>query len=158
MSSREFSEEELRQIEAEMERVTVDDVLLQTLVTLINLAARKAGLARPPGQEGPPPDLEQMRQAIEGARALMPLVEQRHADKLGPVRDTLSRLQMAYAQLAQGRAAQEPAAEGPAAGEAPAAEQGTPAQAAPGQESAEPPKPGEPGPAQKSGRLWVPGQ
>ena len=58
-----LSEEQLRQIEAEMERITVDDVLLQTLVTLLNLAARKAGLASPPG-EGPPPDLEQMRQAI----------------------------------------------------------------------------------------------
>ena len=55
MSSREFSEEELRQIEAEMERISVDDVLLQTLVTLLNLAARKAGLATPPGQPGPEP-------------------------------------------------------------------------------------------------------
>jgi len=56
MSEREFTEEELKQIEAEMERITVDDVLLQTLVTLLNLAARKGGLATPPGQEGPPPD------------------------------------------------------------------------------------------------------
>ena len=131
MSSREFSEEELRQIEAEMERITVDDVLLQTLVTLINLAARKGGLATQPGQEGPKPDLEQMHQAIEGARAIMPLVEQRHAAQLGPVRDTLSQLQMAYARLRQG---------GPEAEQPPGA------------------KPGEPGPAQKSGRLWVPGQ
>ena len=136
-----LSEEELRQIEAEMERVTVDDVLLQTLVTLINLAARKGGLARRPGDEGPPPDLEQMHQAIEGARAIMPLVEARHADKLGPVRDTLSQLQMAYAQLKQAAPAA-PAGEKPAA----AAEQ------------AEPPQPGQAGPAQKSGRLWVPGQ
>src|SRR5215210_3149511 len=98
----ELSEEQLRQIEAEMERITVDDVLLQTLVTLLNLAARKAGLATPPGQEGPPADLEQMHQAIEGARAILPLVEQRHADQLGPVRDTLSQLQMAYTQLRKG--------------------------------------------------------
>ena len=88
-----------------MERISVDDVLLQTLVTLLNLAARKAGLATPPGQEGPPPDLEQMHQAIEGARAILPLVEQRHADQLGPVRDTLSQLQMAYTQLRQGAGA-----------------------------------------------------
>ncbi len=105
MSSREFSEEELRQIEAEMEKVSVDDVLLQTLVTLLNLAARKAGLARRPGEGGPPPDLDQMRQAIEGARALMPLVEERHAEQLGPVRDTLSQLQLAYSQLSQRQAA-----------------------------------------------------
>jgi hypothetical protein len=129
---REFSEEELRQIEAEMERISVDDVLLQTLVTLLNLAARKAGLATPPGQEGPKPDLEQMGKAIEGARALLPLVEKRHADQLGPVRDTLSQLQMAYSQLSQGRAA-EP-------------------------EKPEPPKESGTGPAQSSGRLWIPGQ
>jgi hypothetical protein len=143
MSSREFSEEELRQIEAEMEKISVDDVLLQTLVTLLNLAARKAGLARtpsPPTQEGPPPDLEQMRQAIEGARALMPLLEPRHHEQLGPVRDTLSQLQVAYSQLSR----QAPAEPDAAAPEEKPAE--------------EPAKPGEPGPAQKSGRLWVPGQ
>ena len=49
---REFTEEEIRQIEAEMERLQVDDVLLQTLVTLINLGARKAGLATPPDLPG----------------------------------------------------------------------------------------------------------
>ena len=140
MSTPEFTEEELRQIEAEMERITVDDVLLQTVVTLLNLGARKSGLAAPPGQE-PQRDLDQLRQAIEGARALMPLLEQRHADKLGPVRETLSRLQMAYAQLAQGRG---PAAEGEGEGG-----EGT---------EQEPGKPGEAGPAQRSGRLWVPGQ
>ena len=136
---REFSEEELRQIEAEMQRISVDDVLLQTLVTLLNLAARKAGLATPPGEEGPPPDLEQMGQAIEGARALLPLVEKRHAEQIGPVRDTLSQLQMAYTQLAQGAGG--PAPEG--GGEAPPEGQ---------------PKEGGTGPAQSSGRLWVPGQ
>jgi hypothetical protein len=139
-----LSEEQLRQIEAEMERITVDDVLLQTLVTLLNLAARKAGLASPPG-EGPPPDLEQMRQAIDGARAIMPLVEQRHADQLGPVRDTLSQLQMAYSQL-RGQGGGGPGG-GDAGGEGGGG--GTPK---------EPEKPEGPGPAQSSGRLWVPGQ
>ena len=136
-----LSEEQLRQIEAEMERITVDDVLLQTLVTLLNLAARKAGLASPPG-EGPPPDLEQMRQAIDGARAILPLVEQRHAEQLGPVRDTLAQLQMAYSQL-RGQGGGEPGDEGGGGG-------GTPPQ--------EPKGPAGPGSAQSSGRLWVPGQ
>ncbi len=153
MSEREFSEEELKQIEAEMERITVDDVLLQTLVTLLNLAARKGGLATPPGTPSPPapaPDLEQMRQAIEGARAVLPLVEQRHAEQIGPVRDTLSQLQMAYSQLVQAapqRAGQppEPGTGGP---EGPPAEPGGPGGA----------KPEGPGPAQQSGRLWIPGQ
>jgi hypothetical protein len=136
MSEQQFSEEEIRQLEAEMEKITVDDVLIQTTVTLLNLAARKAGLAAPPGQ-APQPDWDQVRQAIEGARALLPLLEQRHAEQLGPVRETLSRLQLAYAQGAGGRAPQPPA-----------------------DEQAKPEQPGQqgPGPAQSSGRLWVPGQ
>jgi hypothetical protein len=138
-----LSEEELRQIEAEMERITVDDVLLQTLVTLLNLAARKGGLATPPGQEGPAPDLEQMRQAIEGARAVLPLVEERHAEQLGPVRDTLAQLQIAYAQLKQGGGGEPPQEGGDEGG---------------GGEQPPPADPGGRGPAQSSGRLWVPGQ
>jgi hypothetical protein len=128
-----FSDEELRAIEAEMQKITVDDVLLQTIVTLLNVGARKAGLASAPPAEGetpPEPDLEQVRQAVEGARALLPLVEERHGKQLGQVKDALSQLQMFYAQRASG---------------APKAE--------------EPPKEEEgPGPAQSSGRLWVPGQ
>jgi hypothetical protein len=137
MSQREFSEEELRALEAEMERITVDDVLLQTVVSLLNLGGRKAGLGAAPGEETKR-DLEQVRLAIEGTRALLPVLEPRHGDKLGPVRDTLSRLQMIYAQ----GAAQSPAQEAP-----PEAPEEPPA-----------PKPGEAGPAQRSGRLWVPGQ
>ena len=129
-----FSEEELRAIEAEMQKITVDDVLLQTIVTLLNVGARKAGLASPPPAEGetpPQPDLEQVKQAIEGARALLPLVEARHGKQLGPVKDALSRLQMFYAQRSGG---QPPAEEPPKQKESP------------------------PTPAQSSGRLWVPGQ
>jgi hypothetical protein len=125
-----FSEEELAAIEAEMAKVTVDDVLLQTIVSLLNLGARKAGLGGPPGEPAPEPDLEQVRQAVEGARALMPLVEPRHGEQLGPIRDALSRLQLFYAQ----RSGAQPA---------PAGEQ---------------PKPDPAGPPKSSGRLWVPGQ
>src|SRR3954466_583476 len=82
----EFSEEELAALEAEMDRITVDDVLLQTLVSLVNLGARKAAL----GSGGQGADLEQTHQAIEGARALMALLEPRHGDKLGSIRDALS--------------------------------------------------------------------
>jgi hypothetical protein len=133
MSSREFSEEEIAAIEAEMEKLTVDDVLLQTAITLVNLGARKAGLAAPPGEEGVKRDLEQTREAIDGARAILPLLEKHHAEELRPVKDALSQLQMAYVQLSGGA---------PAAPETPAEE----------------PKPEGPGPAQSSGRLWVPGQ
>ena len=62
---------------------TVDDVLLQTLVTLINLGARKAGLAGEPGEAPPERDLEQTQQAIDGARAILPLLEPRHGTGAG---------------------------------------------------------------------------
>jgi hypothetical protein len=133
---RQPSEEEIRALEAEMERLTVDDVLVQTVVTLLNLGARKAGLI-----EGSQADLPQVKQAIEGARALLPLVEESHGEQLAPVRDALSRLQMAYVQKTEGEAAEAPASNEP--------------QAPP---AADPEQPEGPGPAQTSGRLWVPGQ
>jgi hypothetical protein len=141
--SREFSEEELRAIEAEMERLTVDDVLLQTLVTLVNLGARKAGLAAEPGEGPPRRDLEQTRQAIDGARALLPLLDERHGQELAPVKDAVSRLQLAYVQLSG-------ATPPPAASEPTGPQDAT--RSPGGQE-----QPGS-GPAQRSGRLWVPGQ
>ena len=128
---RQPSEEEIRALEAELEKLTVDDVLLQTVVTLLNLGARKAGLA-----EGAEADLPQVKQAIEAARALLPLLEERHGEQLGPVRDALSRLQMAYVQKSGGQA---------------------PAPEAPGEDQGKPFPPTQ-GPAQSSGRLWVPGQ
>jgi hypothetical protein len=137
MSQPELTEEELRQLEAEMERITVDDVLIQTTVTLLNLAARKSGVAAPPDQASAP-DWDQVRQAIDGARALIPLLEPRHGDKLGPIRETLSRLQMVYAQQAAGQPSA-PAEGGPEQPAQPEQQQG-------------------PGPAQSSGRLWIPGQ
>src|SRR3954467_11607411 len=99
---RDFTEEELAQLEAEMDKLTPDDILIQALVTLINLGARKAGLASPPGEQDVKRDLEQTRQAIDGARAIIPLLEPRHAQELAAVKDALSRLQMAYVQLSGG--------------------------------------------------------
>ena len=126
---RQPSEEEIRALEAEMAKLTVDDVLLQTIVTLLNLGARKAGLA-----DDSEPDWPQVKDAIDGARALLPIVEPRHGEDLAPVKDALSRLQMAYVQLS----GQQPS-------DAPA-------------ESAQPADTEGPGPAQSSGKLWVPGQ
>ena len=131
---RQPSEEEIQALEAEMEKLTVDDVLLQTVVTLLNLGARKAGLA-----EGTTADLPQVKLSIDAARALVPLLEPVHGEHLGPVREALSRLQMAYVQLTGGEAS-------PAAGETPPAA---------GEQA---PDEGGPGPAQSSGKLWVPGQ
>jgi hypothetical protein len=134
------SEEEVRAaLEAELRRISVDDVLLQTAVSLINLAGRRTGLA--PGTEGER-DLDQVRVAIEGVRALLPLLEPRHADKLGPLRDALSQLQLAYAK-GSGEGAP-PTAEG--------ADEAPPPPADAGDEGKGP------GPAQSSGRLWTPGR
>ncbi|HEU4978749.1 MAG TPA: hypothetical protein VFT42_07640 [Solirubrobacteraceae bacterium] len=125
------TEEELRAAyEAELKRLRVDDVIVQTVVSLLNLGGRRAGLV--PGSEDEK-DLEQVRQAVEGVRALLPLVEPLLGPDARQLQDALSQLQLAYAKEA---------------GAAPAA--------------AQPEQPGEPdqagpGPAQQSGRLWVPG-
>ena len=127
---RQPTEEELRAaLEEEMRRVTVDDVLLQSAVSLVNLGGRKAGLA--PGTEGER-DLEQVQAAIDGVSALLPVLEARGREEVKPIREALSQLQLAYTRLA---------------GE--------------GGEAAKPDDPSQPadsGPAQSSGRLWVPGQ
>ena len=128
----ELSEEELRAAyEAELQRIRVEDVIVQTVISLLNLGARKAGLA---GAEEEA-DFDQVRQAIDATRALLPLVEPLLGPEAKQVRDALSQLQIAYAR--SGASAPAPA---PAAAQEP------------------PVKPGESGPAQKSGRLWVPGQ
>jgi hypothetical protein len=88
---REPNEEELRAaLEEQMRRITVKDVLLQTVVTLVNLSARKLGLG-----EGDDKDLDQARLGIDAVRALLPLLP---GEELEPVREALSQLQMAYAQ------------------------------------------------------------
>ncbi len=132
----ELTDEQLRELDAELDSIHVDDVVLQTIVSLINLGARKGAVGAPP-EAGLAPDHEQLRIAIEAARALLAIVEPRHADKLAPFRDALAQLQLAYAKAA-GEAPAHPA---PPAGAPPAAE----AQ-------------GGTGPAKSSGRLWVPGQ
>lgn len=127
-----LSEEELRAAyEAELARIRVEDVLIQTVVSLLNLAARKAGLT---GAEEEP-DFEQVRQAIDGTKALLPLVEPSLGPDAKQVRDALSQLQLAYA-----RSGATPPPGAARSGEQPA---GAPEQ---------------PGPPPSSGRLWVPGQ
>lgn len=88
------SEEELRAaLEEQLRQLKVEDVLLQTVVTLVNLAGRR--LTAPDEQ-----DPEQARLAIEAVRALLPLCPQ---EELAPVRDALSQLQMLYVRETQGQ-------------------------------------------------------
>ncbi len=97
------TEEEMRAAyEAQVKALRVDDVLIETVVSLVNLGGRKAGLA--PGTEDER-DPEQLRLAIDGASALLPLVESRLGPDAARVKEVLSQLQMAYAQLAGRRRA-----------------------------------------------------
>jgi hypothetical protein len=135
------TEEELRAAyEQQLKQIKVDDVLVQTVLSLINLGSLRAGVV--PGNEGEA-DPQQLRQAIEGVRALLPLIEPALGPDAGQIRDAVSRLQMEYARLASGATA-------PAAQEQPAAPEGEPQE--------QQPKPEGPGPAESSGRLWVPGR
>ncbi len=83
MSEKEPTEEELR---AALAQLRVEEVVLQTVVTLVNLAGTKLTA------EGAK-DFDQARQGIEAVRALLPLCPQ---GELGPVRDAVSQLQMIY--------------------------------------------------------------
>jgi hypothetical protein len=164
------SEQELRAAyEAELSRITSADVMLQAAVSLLNIGGMRLGLASSPGAapgSGPEPDLEQVGEAIEGVRALLPILERKAPQELRPLRDALSQLQMAFARETGAVAGAEqpapPSAAPPAAaGAAPAAEPNDPA-GAPAQPAA-PSAPGAPadpaaGPAVSSGRLWVPGR
>ena len=123
------SEEELRAAyEAELKKIRVEDVLVQTLVSLINLGGRRAGLAQGAEDEADP---EQLRLAIEGARAILPIVEGMLGPDAAQVRNALSQLQMAFAQ---------------GGAEAPA----------PQPEQPQPEQPQQP--PQGPSKLWVPGQ
>jgi hypothetical protein len=140
------SEAEFRAaLEEQMRHITASDVVVQTAVSLVNLAGRRLGIA--PGTEGER-DLAQVRTAIDATRALIPVLEQNEGpETLGPLRDALSALQMEYAK----QVAANPTPVPTSGGEPDTQPAQKPGEAAPGDE-----KPG-PGPAQSSGRLWVPG-
>lgn len=138
------SEEELRRrIEEGLRKVRMQDVLLESVVTIINLTARRIGK---PDER----DLEQARIGIDAVRSVVGLLE---PEPQTQVRNALSELQMLYARHAGGDEA--PSGEsGP--GETPA---GGPAE---GQRPPESPPAGPPG--GETGRsgggpppgLWVP--
>src|SRR5579884_3104084 len=95
--AREPTEEELRAAyEAQVKRLRVDHVVLETVVTLANLGMRRTGLA--PGTEDER-DPGQVRMAIESIRALMPMVEQAAPEQARAIRDAVSQLQLAYVRI-----------------------------------------------------------
>jgi hypothetical protein len=89
------SEEELRRrLEDELRKLRVQDVLLQSVVSLINLTSRR--IAKEDER-----DLEQARVGIDAVRALTDLLDPEAANQ---VRNAVSELQVAYAREASGGA------------------------------------------------------
>ena len=131
------TQEELRQrIEEQLRSLRVEDLMVESVVSVLNLTARR--IAKEDER-----DLEQARVGIEAVRAWVELLPEEPATQ---IRNALSELQLLYAQ------ATEQAGEGEAGSdkEQPEAEQG----GSPGGEEGPPPQPprgGEPPP-----RLWTP--
>jgi hypothetical protein len=161
--------------EAELSRISSSDMILQAAVSLLNIGARRLApggddTAAGPGQPGESRgaaeagatgelDLEQVRDAIDAVRALLEILERRVPEGLRPLRDALAQLQLAYArEVEAGRA------EAGQAGRQPSesATGAEPARPGAQEEQADESSPeGEhrgPGPAEASGRLWVPGR
>jgi hypothetical protein len=174
------SEEELRAAyEAELSRITSADLMLQAAVSLLNVgsyrlapragsgaptAAGGAGEGSAANQDTAPTssDLDEARDAIDGARALLEILERSAPSEIAPLRNALSQLQIAYARAVQaaggtpGQGGAAPAGGGarPTGGSSGGGEGGAPA----GDDQAGGPRPPGPGPAESSGRLWVPGR
>ncbi len=145
MSTQESTEEEMRAAyEAELARITSTDMILQTAASLLNIGGLRLGLVPDATVER---DLEQVRDAIDGVRALLPILERHSPPRLRPLRDALSQLQMAYTRELQSESAPAKADEQPAP---------TPPQQPPA--AKQPEGSDGPGPAESSGRLWVPGR
>ncbi|MDO9352478.1 MAG: hypothetical protein Q7T55_02215 [Solirubrobacteraceae bacterium] len=125
------TEEELRAaLEAELSQVHVGDVIAQTIVSLVNLGARRGGLMEVDEEEK---DIGQLALSIEAIRRLLPLIEEPLGESAGQIKDALSQLQLAFAQ--QAPTGTQIAGDDPAAAPEPPAKP-------------EPPNSG----------LWVPGQ
>ena len=145
MSTGQPTEEELRAAyEEEIKRLRVEHILLDNVVALVNLGMRRTGLQAGTESER---DAEQVRLAIESVKALLPMIESAAPEQGPPIRQALSQMQLAFVKIGGA----------PTTGDATGTLQTEPAAHKPPAEP-EPPKPGEAGPAQRSGRLWVPGQ
>jgi hypothetical protein len=85
------TEEEMRaQLEEEIRRVRVEDVVLQSVVSILNLSARR--IAKDDER-----DLDQAKVGIDAARALVDLVK---PDAQPQLRQAISELQLLYAKHA----------------------------------------------------------
>ena len=129
------TEEELRaHLEEQLRQVRVQDLLVESAASIVNLTVRR--IAKPDEQ-----DLEQARVGIEAVRALVDLLE---GEVAGQIRSALSDLQMLYARASRGEPLEGPGDEGPPEGGS-------------GEAAGPPPPPG-PSQAQPPPKLWTPGR
>jgi hypothetical protein len=86
-------EEELqRRLAEQLRKVRVQDLLLESVVSILNLSARRIG-------KEDERDLEQARVGIEAVRAVLDLID---PEPRAQVQEALSQVQMLYAREAQG--------------------------------------------------------
>ncbi len=141
------SEEELRAAyESEIKKIRVEQILLEQVVSLVNLGMRRTGLS--PGTEDER-DVSQVRVAIEAVRALLPLIEQSAPPQASAIREALSQLQLAYVRLGggSGEASAEPPSAGGAGAPPPPGPAGAPGAPPPPGPAGGPGAPPPPGPA-----------
>lgn len=82
-----LSEEEIAMLEQQMRDLRMEDVLTQTVVSVINLTARRIA-------KDDEVDLEQASLGIDAVRALLPLLPEEVAKE---IREPLSQIQLLYA-------------------------------------------------------------
>ncbi len=125
-------EQMLRQMEEEMRRIRVQDLIAQSVVSILNLAYRR--IAKEDER-----DLEQARAGIDAVRALVDTLEE---EPQREIKNALAQVQMIYAQAAGESGGGDPPPPGsgdaPGTGEAPGSS---------GAGGAQKPPPG----------LWIPG-
>ena len=119
------------------------------VVAMVNLGMRRTGLA--PGTEDER-DPAQVRLAIEAIRAMLPLLEQAAPEQVAAIRDGAVAAPARVRRIGARPPAQAPPA--PSGVRPRRLRRRTPRAGAADRRRS----PGEPGPAQRSGRLWVPGQ
>lgn len=82
--------------EEQMKNIRVEEVVVQSLASLIELGGRRAGLVPGAQSEADPAQLEV---AIEAIRALQPVVAPLIGPNKAQIDQALSQLQLAYAQM-----------------------------------------------------------
>ena len=97
-SVREEQEKLVRELEEEFRKLRVEDLVIQTLLTVSSIGYRRLGLTPETREDR---DLEQARLAIETMRAVTPVLERFvPAELVRDLNQSVANLQLAYAKAA----------------------------------------------------------